>query len=229
MRRSIIKPVVSAEEAVKSVKKGATIMVGGFNYGGIPYTLVDALLEQGTDELTMIANDTAYVDVGHGKLVAQGRVKKVIASHVGLNKKTGEFYHSGQMELELYPQGTFVEKIRAAGYGLGGFLTPTGVGTVVEEGKQVLEVNGRKYILELPMRADVALVRAYKADRMGNLIYRGTNQNFNPAMATAADIVIAEVDAVVDVGELDPNTIVTQGILVDMLVVKGGSYYASRT
>lgn len=229
MERSIYKPVVSAAEAVKCIKTGDTIMVGGFNYGGIPYTLVDALLEQGTDQLTMIANDTAYEAVGHGKLISAGRVQKVVASHVGLNKKTGEFYMSGKMELELYPQGTLVEKIRAAGYGLGGFLTPTGVGTVVEEGKQVLEVNGKKYILELPMSADVALVRAYKADRMGNLTYRGTNQNFNPAMATAGKIVIAEVDAVVDVGELDPNHIVTQGIMVDMLVVKGGSYYASRT
>ena len=122
-----------------------------------------------------------------------------------------------------------MERIRAGGFGLGGFLTPTGVGTIVEEGKQVLEVNGRKYIIELPLRADVALIRAYKADRMGNLIYKGTNRNFNPAMATAADIVIAEVDSVVDVGELDPDVIVTQGILIDMLVVKGGSYYASRT
>ena len=229
MKRNIYKPVVSAEEAVKCIKTGDTVMVGGFNYGGIPYTLVDALLEQGTDQLTMISNDTGYEKVGHGKLVSAGRIKKVIASHVGLNKKTGEYYMSGKMELELYPQGTFVEKIRAAGYGLGGFLTPTGVGTVVEEGKQVLEVNGKKYILELPMSADVALVRAYKADRMGNLTYRGTNQNFNPAMATAGKVVIAEVDSVVDVGELDPNHIVTQGILVDMLVVKGGSYYASRT
>lgn len=227
--KKIIKPVVSAEEAVRHVKKGDAIMVGGFNYGGIPYTLIDALLEQGTDELTLIANDTAYADVGHGKLVSQGRCKKVIASHVGLNKKTGELYHSGQLELELFPQGSFVEKIRAAGFGLGGFLTPTGVGTVVEEGKQVLEVGGRKYILELPMRADVALVRAYKADRSGNLVYRGTNRNFNPTMATAADIVIAEVDSIVDIGELHPDAIVTQGILIDLLVVKGGSYYASRT
>lgn len=229
MRKSVIKPVVSAAEAVSHVKKGCAVMVGGFNYGGIPYTLIDALLEQGTDELTLIANDTAYADVGHGKLVSRGRCKKVVASHVGLNKKTGELYHSGQLELELLPQGTFVEKIRAAGYGLGGFLTPTGVGTVVQEGKQVLEVNGKKYLLELPMRADVALIRAYKADRAGNLVYRGTNRNFNPAMATAADIVIAEVDSVVDVGELHPDAIVTQGILIDLLVVKGGSYYASRT
>lgn len=229
MKKSVIKPVVSAQEAVKYVKQGDTIMVGGFNYGGIPYTLIDALLEQGTAGLTMIANDTAYAAVGHGKLVSQGRCRKVIASHVGLNKKTGELYHSGQIELELFPQGTLVEKIRAAGFGLGGFLTPTGVGTVVEEGKEVLEVGGKRYILELPMSANIALIRAYKADRMGNLIYTGTNRNFNPVMAAAANIVIAEVDSVVDVGELDPDAVVTQGILIDMLVVKGGSYYASRT
>jgi acetate CoA/acetoacetate CoA-transferase alpha subunit len=229
MTKKIIKPVVSAQEAVQCIKQGDTIMVGGFNYGGIPYTLVDALYDAGTDQLTMIANDTAYENVGHGRLVAAGRIKKVIASHVGLNKKTGEFYNAGKMDLELSPQGTFVERIRAGGFGLGGFLTPTGVGTIVEEGKQVLEVNGKRYILELPLKANVSLVRAYKADRMGNLIYKGTNQNFNPAMATAADIVIAEVDSVVDVGELDPNEIVTQGILIDMIVVKGGSYYASRT
>jgi len=229
MARKIIKPVMSPQEALSAVKPGMSIMVGGFNYGGIPYTLVDALLEAGTNGLTLISNDTSYVDVGHGKLVAAGRVKKVIASHVGLNKKTGELYNAGKLELELVPQGTFVERIRAAGFGLGGFLTPTGVGTVVEEGKQVLEVNGKKYILELPLRADVALIRAHKADRMGNLTYFGTNRNFNPAMATAADLVIAEVDSIVDPGELDPNNIVTPGLLVDILVVKGDNYYAART
>lgn len=229
MARKIIKPVMSPQEALSAVKPGMSVMVGGFNYGGIPYTLVDALLEAGTDGLTLISNDTSYVDVGHGKLVAAGRVKKVIASHVGLNKKTGELYNAGKLELELVPQGTFVERIRAAGFGLGGFLTPTGVGTVVEEGKQVLEVNGKKYILELPLRADVALIRAHKADRMGNLTYFGTNRNFNPAMATAADLVIAEVDSIVDPGELDPNNIVTPGLLVDILVVKGDNYYAART
>ncbi|MDR1934751.1 MAG: CoA transferase subunit A [Candidatus Accumulibacter sp.] len=229
MKRSVLKPVVSAREAAGHVKKGDSLMVGGFNYGGIPYTLVDALLDAGTDALTLISNDTAYENVGHGRLVAEGRARKVIASHVGLNKKTGEFYHAGKLELELCPQGTFVERIRAGGSGLGGFLTPTGVGTVVEEGKRVIEVNGKKYLLELPLRADVAFVRAYKADRAGNLVYRGTNRNFNPTMALAAETTIAEVDSVVDVGELDPDHIVTPGIVVDMLVVKGGSYYASRT
>lgn len=229
MSKKVIKPVVSPQEAVKCVRQGASLMVGGFNYGGIPYTLCDALYEQGTGDLVLISNDTIYEFCGQGRLVAGGRCRKVIASHVGLNKTTGRLFHEGKMELELFPQGTYVEKIRAAGAGLGGFLTPTGVGTVVEEGKQVLEVEGKNYILELPLKADVAFIRAYKADRMGNLTYRGTNQNFNPAMATAADIVIAEVDEIVNVGELDPNEIVTQGILVDMLVLKGDSIYASRT
>jgi acetate CoA/acetoacetate CoA-transferase alpha subunit len=229
MPTKVIKPVMSAEEAVTHVKPGSSVMIGGFNYGGIPYTLVDALVAAGTKELTLIANDTAYDDVGHGKLVAGGQVKKVIASHVGLNKSTQRLFNEGKLELELVPQGSFVERIRAGGFGLGGFLTPTGVGTVCEEGKRIIEIEGRRYILELPLKADVALIRGYRADRYGNLVYFGTNRNFNPAMATAADLVIAEVDAILEVGELDPNDVVTPGILVDILVLKGDSYYASRT
>ncbi|MBL3593717.1 MAG: CoA transferase subunit A [Synergistaceae bacterium] len=229
MSRKIVKPVISAQEAVGRVKPGSSIMVGGFNYGGIPYSLVEALVAAGVNDLTLIANDTAYENVGHGRLVANGQVKKVIASHVGLNKKTGQLFHDGQLELELCPQGTFVERIRAGGFGLGGFLTPTGVGTVVEEGKQVLEVKGRKYILELPLRADVAFIRAHRADRHGNLTFFGTNRNFNPTMAMAADYVVAEVDSILEVGEIDPNDVVTPGILIDALVVKGDNYYAART
>lgn len=229
MARRYIKPVVSAEEAVSHIKDGMSIMVGGFNYGGVPYTLVEALEKAGIKNLTMISNDTSYANVGHGRLVAAGQVKKVIASHVGINKKTGEQYNAGTLELELSPQGTFVERIRAGGFGLGGVLTPTGLGTKVEEGKQIVEVDGKKYLLEKPLRADVALIRAYKADRMGNLTYYGTNRNFNPTMATAADLVIAEVDSIVEVGELNPDTVVTPGILVDFLVVKGDNYYAART
>ncbi len=229
MKKRIEKPVVTAAEAVKYVKRGDTIMVGGFIYGGIPYTLIDALLEAGTDDLTMISCDTCYADVGHGRLVAQNRVKKVVAAHVGLNKKTGARYHAGDLELELCPMGTFVERIRCGGYGLGGFLTLAGVGTVVAEGKRELEVGGKKYLLELPLRADVSLVRAHRADRMGNLVYKGTNRNFNPVMAAAGDVVIAEVDEIVEPGALDPDAIVTQGILIDMLVIKGDSYYAART
>ena len=229
MSRKIIKPVVSPEEAVKCVKQGDTLMVGGFNYGGIPYTLVDALYEQGTDQLTLISNDTIYEFCGQGRLVAGGRCKKVIASHVGLNKKTGELFHSGKMELELFPQGTYVEKIRAGGAGLGGFLTPTGVGTVVEEGKQIIEVNGKKYILELPLRADIAFIRAWRADTVGNLTYYGPNRNFNPAMATAAKYVVVEVDEIVPEGSINPNDVVTPGLFIDALVLKGDGYYAART
>ena len=229
MARNYIKPVLSPEEAIKSVKEGMSVMIGGFNYGGVPYTLVEALEKAGTKGLTMISNDTSYATVGHGRLVAAGQIKKVIASHIGIHKKTGEQYHAGTLELELVPQGTFVERIRCGGFGMGGFLTPTGLGTKVEEGKQVIEVDGKKYLLEKPLRADVALIRAHKADRMGNLTYFGTNRNFNPTMATAADLVIAEVDSIVEVGELDPNNIVTPGILVDILVVKGDNYYAART
>ena len=229
MGGSIIKPVVSAEKAVAQIQEEQSIMVGGFNYGGIPYTVIDALLDSGVHNLVLISNDTAYDDVGHGKLVSAGRVKKVISSHIGLNKSTQKLFHEGQLELEITPQGTFVERIRAGGYGLGGFLTPTGVGTTAAEGKRIIEAGGKEYLLELPLRADYALIRAYKADRYGNLIYFGTNRNFNPIMATAAETVIAEVDAVEEVGSFNPNEVVTPGILVDMLVLKGDSYYASRT
>lgn len=229
MAKKIIKPVLSANEAVRCIKEGSTIMVGGFNYGGIPYTLVDSLIETNIKELTLISNDTAYEDVGHGRLIKNGQVKKVIASHVGLNKATQALFNEKKLELELVPQGSFVERIRAGGFGLGGILTPTGVGTVAEENKRIIEVNGKKFILELPLTADVALIRAFKADRYGNLIYFGTNRNFNPAMATAAEIVIAEVDAILEVGAFNPNDVITPGILVDILVLKGDSYYASRT
>jgi acetate CoA/acetoacetate CoA-transferase alpha subunit len=229
MSGSIIKPVVSAEEAVKPVQDGHTVMVGGFNYGGIPYTIIDALLDSQVKDLILISNDTAYDDVGHGKLISAGRVKKVIGSHIGLNKTTQKLFHDGKLDLEITPQGTLVERIRAGGFGLGGILTPTGVGTAAAEGKQIIEVEGKEYLLELPLTADFALIRAYKADRYGNLVYFGTNRNFNPLMATAAETVIAEVDAVEEVGAFNPNDVVTPGILVDMLVLKGDSYYASRT
>lgn len=220
---------MSASEAVKNVRDGTSVMIGGFNYGGVPYTLVNALGDSGTKDLELIANDTLYEGVGHGRLVQNGQVRKVVASHVGLNKATQRLYNEGTLELELVPQGTFVERIRCGGFGLGGFLTPTGVGTVHEEGKEVIEVKGRKYILELPLKAEVALIRAYRADRFGNLTYFGTNRNFNPAMASAADLVIAEVDAILECGDIDPNDVVTPGIMVDILVLKGDSYYAVRT
>ena len=235
MAHKLIKPVMSAEEAVTHIKPGSSLMVGGFNYAGVPYTLIDALVAQGTKDLHLIANDTLYANdehpegIGQGKLVVNELCRKVTASHIGLNRTTQDLYNRGKIELELVPQGSFVERIRCGGFGLGGFLTPTGVGTIHEEGKQVLEVNGKKFILELPLRADVAIIRGYKADRWGNLTYYGTGRNFNPAMATAADLVIAEVDAILPQGEINPNDVVTPGILVDILVLKGDGYYASRT
>jgi acetate CoA/acetoacetate CoA-transferase alpha subunit len=235
MAKKLIKPVMSAEEAATHIKPGSSLMVGGFNYAGVPYTLIDALVAQGTDNLHLIANDTMYANeqhpegIGHGKLVVNGQCRKVTASHIGLNKATQRLFNEGKLELELVPQGSFVERIRCGGFGLGGFLTPTGVGTIHEEGKQVLEVNGKKYILELPLKADVAIIRGYKADRWGNLTYFGTGRNFNPAMATAAKLVIAEVDAVLQQGDINPNDVVTPGMLVDILVLKGDGYYASRT
>ena len=235
MAKKLIKPVMSAEEAATHIKPGSSLMVGGFNYAGVPYTLIDALVAQGTDNLHLIANDTMYANeqhpegIGHGKLVVNGQCRKVTASHIGLNKATQRLFNEGKLELELVPQGSFVERIRCGGFGLGGFLTPTGVGTIHEEGKQVLEVNGKKYILELPLKADVAIIRGYKADRWGNLTYFGTGRNFNPAMATAAKVVIAEVDAVLQQGDINPNDVVTPGMLVDILVLKGDGYYASRT
>ncbi len=235
MAKKWIKPVLSAAEAVASIREGASVMVGGFNYGGIPYTLVDALVEQGTKDLHLICNDTVYGEdhapggIGHGKLVVAGQTRKVTASHIGLNRQTQDLFNEGKLELELVPQGSFVERIRCGGFGIGGFLTPTGVGTKHEEGKQTLEVDGKKYILELPLKADVALVRGFQADRAGNLTYFGTNRNFNPVMATAAKYVVAEVDAILPIGEIDPNNIVTPGIFIDVLVMKGDGYYASRT
>lgn len=235
MAKKWFKPVLSAKEAVSCVQEGASLMVGGFNYGGVPYTLIDALVEQGTGDLHLISNDTSYANeehpqgIGQGKLVVAGQVKKVTASHIGLNRVTQRLFNEKKLELELVPQGTFVERIRSGGFGIGGFLTPTGVGTIHEEGKQTLEVDGVKYILELPLKADVAFIRAYRADRAGNLTYYGTNRNFNPAMATAAKYVVAEVDTVLPVGSIDPDDVVTPGVFVDALVLKGDGFYASRT
>ncbi len=235
MKKITPRPVISAEKAVSNIRDGMSVMIGGFNYGGIPYTLVDALAESGAKDLYLIANDTAYANeefpegIGHGKLIVNGQVRKATASHVGLNRETGRLFNEGKLDLELVPQGTFVERIRCGGFGLGGFLSPTGVGTIYEEGKQTITVSDKRYIVELPLKADVALIRAYKADTWGNLVYIGTNRNFNPLMATAAELVIAEVDEIVEPGELDPDCIVTPGILVDALVLKGDGYYASRT
>lgn len=210
--------VKTLTEALAHLHDGMTIMVGGFLAVGTPEKMIDGLLEKGVRDLTVIANDTGFPDKGVGKLVVNRRVKKVVASHVGTNPETGRQMNSGELEVDLVPQGTLAERIRAGGAGLGGFLTPTGLGTIVEQGKRVLEINGREYLLELPLRAEVALIKAKKADKAGNLIYSKSCRNFNPLMAMAADLVIVEAEEIVETGEIDPNDVMTPGILVDIIV-----------
>lgn len=213
--------IVTIEEAISHVKDGSVIMVGGFLGGGSPEKLIDALVAKGVKNLTLICNDTAFVDKGVGKLVVTKQFKKVIVSHIGTNPETGRQMIANEMEVDLVPQGTLAERIRSAGAGLGGFLTPTGVGTIVEEGKEKMVINGMEYLLELPLKADVALVYAEKADKFGNLVYAGSKSNFNPLMATAADITIAEVGEVVEIGEINQNDVKTPGIFVTY-IVNGG-------
>ena len=214
MRRKAL----TAEEAAECVPDGATVMIGGFLGVGSPRRVIDALVARGAKGLTVIGNDTGRPEIGIGKLVVAGCVRKVIVSHIGTNPVTQQKMMSGEMEVELVPQGTLAERIRAAGAGLGGVLTPTGVGTTVAEGKQVITVDGRDYLLEKPLRADVALLHCYEADYYANLTYRLTAQNFNPVMAMAADIVIAEPDEVVPIGVIPPDHVRTPGILVTHLV-----------
>lgn len=214
--------IVQHEEIVALINDGMTIMFGGFLGVGTPASLVRVLVNKGVKDLTMIANDTAFPDTGVGPLIVNKQVRKIITSHIGTNPETGRQMIAGETEVELVPQGTLAEQIRAGGSGLGGILTPTGIGTVVEEGKQKLIVHGKEYLLELPLRADVALLKAYKADTAGNLIYRKAARNFNPIMALAADLVIAEVEEIVEVGQLDPDEVMTPGILIDKVVCYGG-------
>jgi acetate CoA/acetoacetate CoA-transferase alpha subunit len=206
------------EEAVERIPDGATLMIGGFMAVGSPEIVIDELVRQGKRDLTVIANDNAMPGRGIGKLVDAGLVSRTIASHIGLNPETQRRMLAGTMQVELVPQGTLVERIRAGGYGLGGVLTRTGVGTVVEEGKQLVEVDGRHYLLEKPLRADFALLHAFMADYQGNLAYALTARNFNPLMAMAADVVIVDAENVVPVGVIAPDQIVTPATLVDYLV-----------
>ncbi|MDO7977218.1 acetate CoA-transferase subunit alpha [Oceanotoga teriensis] len=210
--------LISIEEAIENIKDGSIIMVGGFLGCGTPHKIIDALVKKGVKDLTIIANDTSYIDYGVGKLVFNKQVKKVIASHIGTNKETGRQMNEKEIEVDLVPQGTLAERIRAAGYGLGGILTPTGVGTVIEENKQKIEVNGEIYLLEDPLKADFALIYGHKVDKKGNIIYNKSTKNFNPIMATAADTVIVEANELVEIGDLDPNFVMTPGIFVDYIV-----------
>jgi acetate CoA/acetoacetate CoA-transferase alpha subunit len=212
---------VPLQEAVGLIPDGATLMIGGFMGVGTPERLIDELVRQGKRELTVIANDTAVPGRGIGKLVDQGLVRRTIASHIGLNPETQRQMMAGTMAVDLVPQGTLAERIRAGGSGLGGVLTPTGVGTVVEEGKQQVEIDGRAYLVEAALRADFALVHAFLADYLGNLSYALTARNFNPLMAMAAETTIVTAEHIVPVGLIAPDHVVTPAPVIDYLVANG--------
>ena len=208
---------INVTQAGGIVKDGMTVMIGGFMCNGTPEILIDALIAKGTTGLTVIANDAGTSDTGIGKLIAAGAVRKLIATHIGLNPLAGQLMNAGKLEVLLVPQGTLIEQIRAGGAGLGGVLTPTGFGTEVVQGKRIVNINGKDFLLEEPIRADVALIRGSVVDESGNIFYKGTTRNFNPVMATAADIVIAAAEEIVQPGEICPENIVTPGIFVDYI------------
>jgi len=217
------KVIASIDAATADIPDGASIMVGGFGLCGIPENLIDAVRHRGVKNLTIISNNAGVSGFGLSLLLQNGQIKKLIGSYLGENKLLEGLVLRGEIEMELNPQGTLAERIRAGGAGIPGFYTPTGVGTVVANGKEVREFNGRPYLLERGLTADFAFVKAWKADRWGNLIYRKTARNFNPNMATAGNITIAEVEEIVRLGSLDPDSIVTPGIYVDR-VVQGKQY-----
>lgn len=209
------KVVANADEAVRDVQDGATIMVGGFGLCGIPEELIEALVRKGVKHLITVSNNAGVDTFGLGKLLQNGQIKKHIGSYVGENKLFEQMVLSGKVELELNPQGTLAERIRAGGAGIPAFFTPTGVGTIVAEGKEVREFDGRAYVMEKALKADFALVKAWKGDRWGNLMFRKTARNFNPVMATAAKITIAEVEEIVETGALNPDGIHVPSVYVN--------------
>jgi 3-oxoacid CoA-transferase A subunit len=220
------KVLASAEEAVERIPDGATIMMGGFGLCGIPETLIAALKARGTRGLTVISNNAGVDDFGIGVLLRTRQVRKMISTYVGENKEFERQFLSKELEVELVPQGTFAERIRAGGAGIAGFFTPTGYGTIVSEGKETRVIDGKPYVLESPLKADFAFVKAWRGDRTGNLVYRKTARNFNPVMATAAAVTIAEVEHLVEPGELDPDQVVTPGIFVRHILQ--GTRYEKR-
>jgi 3-oxoacid CoA-transferase subunit A len=217
------KVLASADEAVALIPDGASILMGGFGLCGIPENLIRALHARGTRNLTVISNNAGVDDFGIGVLLKSRQVRKMISTYVGENKEFERQYLTAELEVELIPQGTFSERIRAAGAGIGGFFTPTAYGTLVAEGKETRVIDGKPYVLEQPLGADFAFVHAWKGDRTGNLVYRRTARNFNPVMATAARVTIAEVEHLVEPGEIDPDHVVTPGIYVRH-VVRGEKY-----
>ncbi len=212
--------IANKEEIKALFADEQSLMVGGFIESGVPGELVKILLDSGAKDLTLIANDTGFDDQTFGQLVVEKRLKKAVVSHIGTNRETGKQMNAGELEVELTPQGTLIEQIRAGGAGLGGILTQTGIGTTVAEDKRIIEVDGEDYILAEPLKADIALVKAWKADKKGNLIYRYAARNFNPIVATAAEIVIVEADEILEVGEIDSNQVMTPGLFVDYILEK---------
>ena len=217
------KVLATAAEAVAQIPDGATVMVGGFGVCGNPENLLAALLAQGTKRLTVISNNAGIDDFGLGPILKAKQIKRMIATYVGENREFERQFLAGELEVELVPQGTFSERIRAGGAGIGGFFTPTGFGTIVAEGKETRVIDGRDYVLELPLKADFALVRAFKGDRLGNLVFRKTARNFNPMMATAARTTIAEVEHLVEPGDIAPDAVHTPGIFVRH-IIQGPTY-----
>ena len=216
----------NADEAVAMVSDGGTIMMGGFGLCGVPENLIKALHRRGTKALTIISNNAGADDFAIGILLRARQVRKMISTYVGENKEFERQFISGEIEVELVPQGTFAERIRAAGAGIGGFFTPTGYGTLVAEGKETRVINGRPYLLEAPLHSDFAFVKAHRGDRLGNLVYRRTARNFNPVMATAARVTIAEVEHLVEPGTLEADAVVTPGIFVQHILQ--GEVYEKR-
>ena len=217
------KVLKDAHAAVALIPNGATILMGGFGLCGIPENLIQALHERGTRDLTLISNNAGVDDFGIGVLLKAHQVRKMIATYVGENKEFERQYLTGEIDVELVPQGTFSERIRAAGAGIGGFFTPTAYGTLVAEGKETRVIDGKPYVLEGPLGADFAFVHAWRGDRVGNLVYRRTARNFNPVMATAARVTIAEVEELVEPGAINPDHVITPGIFVKH-ILQGARY-----
>ncbi len=214
-----LKPTITVEDAASKVSSGMTVMIGGFMAVGSPLKIIDALVQSNTDDLHVVCNDSGFADQGCGKLISNRQVSKLTASHVGLNPETGVQMNAGTLAVNLVPQGTLIEQIRSAGAGLGGVLTQTGLGTVVEEGKQKVQCAGLEYLLEMPIAADVALIKASIVDLAGNCIFKKTTKNFNPVMATAATTVIVETDSIVEVGEIEADSFMLPGTFIDYIVV----------
>jgi acetate CoA/acetoacetate CoA-transferase alpha subunit len=214
--------IVTLEEALEHISDGCTLMYGGFGGVGTPPTLVQGILDKGVKELTLIGNDTGFPDIGIGRLVTAERAKKVIASHIGSNPNAGRLMTEGKLQVEFSPQGTLAERIRAGGVGLGGIFVDVGIGTIAEEGKNKIKIEGKEYLVETALTAEVSIVHAKKSDSLGNLVYDKTACNFNPLVAMAGAFTIAEVDEIVPAGELDPECIATPGIYVDMVIPTKG-------